>query len=53
MEKTSFLIITHYKRILEEIRPDKVLIMKNGRIVEEGGMEIADKLEKEGFGVIA
>lgn len=47
-EKTV-LIVTHYKRILELIKPDKVFIMKDGRIVEEGDKDLVDKLEKEGY----
>ncbi len=49
-ENKTILVITHYKRILEQIKPDKVFVMKNGQIVEEGGEEIIDKLEKEGYG---
>lgn len=45
----SVLIITHYKRILEHINPDKVFIMKDGKIVKEGDFSIVDKLEKEGY----
>ncbi len=47
--KRSFLIITHYKRILEYIQPDRVLILVDGAIVEEGGSELVDKLEEEGY----
>jgi Fe-S cluster assembly ATP-binding protein len=43
------LIITHYTRILNYIRPDFVHIMLDGRIVQEGGSELADKLEDEGY----
>lgn len=43
------LIITHYKRILEHIEPDKILIMKKGKIVHEGGKELAHELEKSGY----
>jgi len=45
----GILIITHYKRILEHIHPDKVFIMKDGKIIKEGGISIVDKLEKEGY----
>lgn len=48
-EKKSILIITHYKRILEHINPDKVFIMKNGKIIKEGDFSIVEKLEKEGY----
>jgi Fe-S cluster assembly ATP-binding protein len=43
------LIITHYTRILSYIRPDFVHIMLDGRIVREGGAELADQLEAEGY----
>lgn len=43
------LVITHYQRILDYIKPDYVHIMLNGRIVESGGPEMALKLEKSGY----
>jgi Fe-S cluster assembly ATP-binding protein len=43
------LIITHYTRILQYVRPDFVHIMLNGRIVREGGPELADELEEKGY----
>jgi Fe-S cluster assembly ATP-binding protein len=43
------LIITHYTRILQYVRPDFVHIMLNGRIVREGGSELADELEEKGY----
>ena len=43
------LIITHYTRILQYVRPDFVHILLNGRIVQEGGAELADKLEEKGY----
>ncbi|MEV8268125.1 Fe-S cluster assembly ATPase SufC [Microbacterium sp. NPDC076911] len=43
------LLITHYTRILRYIRPDFVHVMVAGRIVEEGGSELADRLEDEGY----
>ncbi|MEN9626168.1 MAG: hypothetical protein RL557_496 [archaeon] len=48
----SILIITHYKRILEYITPDKLSIMIDGRIVLEGGKELVDQLEEKGYGWI-
>ena len=45
----GILIITHYKRILEHIKPDRVLVMMSGRIVERGGPELADHLEEHGY----
>ena len=47
--KSGVLIITHYKRILDYVKPNKVYIMKSGKIVEEGGIELVEKLEKEGY----
>ncbi|MFJ4045386.1 Fe-S cluster assembly ATPase SufC [Microbacterium sp. NPDC089987] len=43
------LLITHYTRILRYIRPDFVHVIVKGRIVEEGGSELADRLEDEGY----
>jgi Fe-S cluster assembly ATP-binding protein len=43
------LIITHYTRILGYVKPDFVHIMLNGRIVQEGGPELADHLEEKGY----
>ncbi|SCL19158.1 Fe-S cluster assembly ATP-binding protein [Micromonospora pallida] len=46
---TGLLLITHYTRILRYIKPDFVHVFVAGRIVEEGGPELADKLEDEGY----
>ncbi len=43
------LLITHYTRILRYIKPDFVHVFIEGRIVEEGGPELADRLENEGY----
>ncbi|KJL19710.1 Vegetative protein 296 [Microbacterium oxydans] len=43
------LLITHYTRILRYIRPDYVHVVVAGKIVEEGGPELADRLENEGY----
>lgn len=43
------LLITHYTRILRYIRPDHVHVFVDGRIAEEGGPELADRLEEEGY----
>ena len=45
----GFLIITHYTRILEYVRPDFVHILIDGRIVREGGAELATELEVKGY----
>lgn len=47
--KRSFLVITHYTRILSLIEPDVVAILVDGRIVATGGPELAHKLEAEGY----
>ncbi|MDQ3739892.1 MAG: Fe-S cluster assembly ATPase SufC [Actinomycetota bacterium] len=46
------LIITHYQRILHHIRPDRVSIVFDGRIATEGGPELVEQLEREGYGSI-
>lgn len=43
------MLITHYTRILRYIKPDFVHVFANGKIVEEGGPELADKLEEKGY----
>ena len=45
----SFLVITHYQRLLDHITPDVVHIMANGRIVKTGGPELALEVEKNGY----
>jgi Fe-S cluster assembly ATP-binding protein len=47
--ETGVLLITHYTRILRYIAPDFVHVFVDGRIVEEGGRELADRLETEGY----
>jgi Fe-S cluster assembly ATP-binding protein len=51
-ENKTVLIITHYKRILEHIRPDKVSIMIRGEITASGGIDLVDHLEEKGYGWI-
>ncbi|MFM8632374.1 MAG: Fe-S cluster assembly ATPase SufC [Candidatus Nanopelagicus sp.] len=43
------MLITHYTRILRYIKPDFVHVFANGKIVEEGGPQLADKLEEKGY----
>ena len=43
------LVITHYQRILNYVEPDFVHVFVDGRIVEEGGPELAHKLEAKGY----
>jgi Fe-S cluster assembly ATP-binding protein len=45
----SILLVTHYKRLLEYVRPDVVHVMAEGRIVRSGGPELADELERTGY----
>ncbi|MTH63773.1 Fe-S cluster assembly ATPase SufC [Paracoccus shanxieyensis] len=46
----SFLVITHYQRLLDHIKPDVVHIMSNGRIIKSGGPELALEVENNGYG---
>ena len=48
-EGRAFLVITHYQRLLDHIKPDVVHVMAEGRIVESGGPELALKVETEGY----
>jgi Fe-S cluster assembly ATP-binding protein len=43
------LVITHYSRLLDDLRPDHVHILVKGRIVASGGPELADELERDGY----
>ncbi len=43
------LLITHYQRILDELKPDRVHILIDGRVVDSGGPELAQRLEQEGY----
>jgi Fe-S cluster assembly ATP-binding protein len=45
----SVLLVTHYKRLLEYIQPDRIHVMAAGRIVRSGGPELADELERTGY----
>jgi len=48
-KKNSFLIITHYQRLLNYIKPDFVHVLIDGKIVKSGGPELALDLEKKGY----
>ena len=48
-KNNSFLIITHYQRLLEYIKPDFVHVLMNGKIVKSGGPDLAIELEKKGY----
>jgi Fe-S cluster assembly ATP-binding protein len=49
-EGRSFLVITHYPRLLQYIVPDHVHVLVDGRIVQSGGPELAEQLEEKGYG---
>ena len=48
----AVLLITHYQRLLEVVKPDKVSILSQGRIVQTGGPELAVRLEEEGYDAV-
>ena len=48
-EGSSFILITHYRRLLKYIVPDRVIVLKQGRVVESGGVEIIEKIEENGY----
>ena len=48
-ENGGVLMITHYQRILNYVKPDQVHVFSNGRIVKSGGPELAEELEKSGY----
>jgi Fe-S cluster assembly ATP-binding protein len=45
----SFVVITHYQRLLDYLEPDRVHVLSDGRIVESGGQELVERLEAEGY----
>jgi Fe-S cluster assembly ATP-binding protein len=45
----TVLLITHYQRLLDYVRPDRVHVLNNGRITRSGGPELAHELEREGY----
>ena len=48
-KERSFLVITHYQRLLDYIKPDVVHVLSNGKIVKSGGPELAQELEDKGY----
>ncbi|MDP3492954.1 MAG: Fe-S cluster assembly ATPase SufC, partial [Hyphomonadaceae bacterium] len=48
----GMLVITHYQRLLDYIKPDRVHILSAGRIVKSGGPELAHELEKSGYDTV-
>jgi len=45
----GIVLITHYQRLLDELTPDHIHILVDGRVVASGGMELAEQLEREGY----
>ncbi len=52
-ERIGILVISHNPKMLEALSPDVVHVMKDGRIVAEGGKELAERIGKEGYDMIA
>ncbi|MEX0914250.1 MAG: Fe-S cluster assembly ATPase SufC, partial [Wenzhouxiangellaceae bacterium] len=48
-ENRSFIIITHYQRLLDYVVPDRVHVLSDGRIAESGDRSLAQRLEREGY----
>lgn len=48
-EEMALLMITHYQRLLDYVRPDYVHVLMNGRIVHSGGPDLAERLERDGY----
>jgi Fe-S cluster assembly ATP-binding protein len=42
-------LITHYQRLLDELQPDHVHVLIGGRVVASGGMELAERVERDGY----
>ena len=51
-EGTAILLITHYGRILEHLKPHRVHVIKEGRIVASGGIELVKSIEEKGFAAV-
>ena len=49
----GIMLITHYQRLLNYIRPDRVHVLMGGRIVSSGGFDLAERLEAEGYAGLA
>jgi Fe-S cluster assembly ATP-binding protein len=48
-ESMSVVLLTHYQRLLDQVAPDHIHILVNGRIVQSGGIELAEQLERDGY----
>ena len=51
--KRAFIIVTHYQRILDYIKPDYVHVLSQGRIVKSGDFTLVKQLEEQGYGWLA
>ncbi|BFO09870.1 hypothetical protein GGER_23800 [Serratia rubidaea] len=51
--KRAFIIVTHYQRILDYIKPDYVHVLSQGRIVKSGDFSLVKQLEEQGYGWLA
>ncbi len=49
-KERAILLVTHYQRLLDFVKPDKVHVLARGRIVKSGGPELAHELEEKGYG---
>ena len=47
--KNAIILITHYQRLLDYIKPDFIHVMSNGQLVRSGGPELALELERDGY----
>jgi len=45
----TFVFITHYSKIFAYLKPDEVLVMKEGRLVKKGGKELIEEIERKGY----
>jgi Fe-S cluster assembly ATP-binding protein len=48
-QELGVLAITHYQRLLDHLEPDRIHVILDGRLVASGGMELAHRLEAEGY----
>ena len=48
-KKNAFLIITHYQRLLDFIKPDFIHVLSDGKIIKTGSKELGEELEKTGY----
>ncbi len=48
--KTGFLVVSHYRRILDQLNPEQVYVLSAGRLVRSGGKELIDQVEAGGYG---